>query len=211
MDAQKKTIGAAERDEGARQEWREGAPGLDPRRLVFVDEFGVHTGMGRGRARSPRGWRAHGKAPRPTHATRGYPGPNTTVITSLTLTGMGEAMTVEGAADTAVFEAYVGHSLAPTLLPGQVVIMDNLSAHKGERVRRMIEGRGARLLFLPAYSPDLNPIEEAISKMKGIIRSEGARSSEALQGAIAGALDAVTAQDALGYFAHCGYPPNQYL
>ncbi len=204
MDAQKKTIGAAERDEGARQEWREGAPGLDPRRLVFVDEFGVHTGMGRGRARSPRGRRAHGKAPRNR-------GANTTVITSLTLTGMGEAMTVEGAADTAVFEAYVRHSLAPTLLPGQVVIMDNLSAHKGERVRGMIEGRGARLLFLPAYSPDLNPIEEAISKMKGIIRSEGARSSEALQGAIAGALDAVTAQDALGYFAHCGYPPNQYL
>ncbi len=204
MDAQKKTIGAAERDEGARQEWREGAPGLDPRRLVFVDEFGVHTGMGRGRARSPRGRRAHGKAPRNR-------GANTTVITSLTLTGIREAMTVEGAADTAVFEAYVRHSLAPTLLPGQVVIMDNLSAHKGERVRGMIEGRGARLLFLPAYSPDLNPIEEAISKMKGIIRSEGARSSEALQGAIAGALDAVTAQDALGYFAHCGYPPNQYL
>jgi transposase len=204
VDAQKKTIGAAERDEGARQEWREGAPGLDPRRLVFVDEFGVHTGMGRGRARSPRGRRAHGKAPRNR-------GANTTVITSLTLTGIREAMTVEGAADTAVFEAYVRHSLAPTLLPGQVVIMDNLSAHKGERVRGMIEGRGARLLFLPAYSPDLNPIEEAISKMKGIIRSEGARSSEALQGAIAGALDAVTAQDALGYFAHCGYPPNQYL
>jgi transposase len=114
---------------------------------------------------------------------------------------------VEGATTGAVFEAYVERALAPSLRPGQVVVMDNLSAHKGERVRRLVEARGCEVLFLPAYSsPDLNPIEEAFAKLKARLRRERARTKEALVGAIGRALDAITRQDTRGFFAHCGYP-----
>ena len=114
-------------------------------------------------------------------------------------------MAVEGSTTKEVFEAYVEHFLAPTLRVGQVVVMDNLSAHKGERVRKLIEDRGCQLLYLPPYSPDLNPIEEAFSKVKRLLRVIGARTRKALVEAIAKALDAVTAWDAQGFFKHCGY------
>ncbi len=104
-----------------------------------------------------------------------------------------------------VFESYVEHFLAPALLLGQVVVMDNLTAHKGERVRELIEGKGCELLYLPPYSPDFNPIEEAFSKIKGLLRRIGARTKEALVEAIGEALDAVTPKDARDFFAHCGY------
>ncbi len=112
----------------------------------------------------------------------------------------------EGAADGAAFETYVEHFLAPTLKEGQIVVMDNLQVHKSARVRELIEGAGAEVLFLPPYSPDLNPIEEAFSKVKGILRRIGARTREALVEATGRALDAVSRQDALGWFGHCGYP-----
>jgi len=119
--------------------------------------------------------------------------------------GMGPSLAVEGTTTSVVFEAYVEQVLAPTLCSGQVVVMDNLSAHKGERVKEMIEQRGCQLVYLPAYSPDLNPIEEAFSKIKGVVRKAEARTREALVEAIGMALSVVTARDARGFFEHCGY------
>ena len=142
---------------------------------MWVDECGAHTSMTRLRARAPKGERAYGSVPRNR-------GKNTTLIASMTLGGaMGECMAVEGSTKAFVFEAYVERSLAPSLSPGRVVVMDNLGAHKTERVKELIEGRGCELWFLPAYSPDLNPIEEAFSKVKGHLRRRAAaRTREAL-------------------------------
>src|SRR5215217_12927 len=202
MDHQKKSKIALERDEQARDLWRWLASRLDARRLVFVDESGFNTSMTRLRARAPRGRRAYGKVPRNRAK-------NTTLIASLTLQGgMGESMTIEGATDSQAFEAYVEHFLAPTLEKGQVVVLDGLGAHRPERIRELIEARGADLVFLPSYSPDLNPIEEAFSKVKALVRKEGARVREALVEAIGRALAAVTAEDAAGWFAHAGYRPQ---
>src|ERR671920_656409 len=119
--------------------------------------------------------------------------------------GMGPSVAVEGATTATVFEAYIEKALAPTLLAGEGGGMDKLSAHKGERLRELIEERGCELVYLPPYSPDLNPIEEAFSKMKGILRKVGARSREALIEAMVQALDAITSLDAKGFFEHCGY------
>jgi transposase len=167
--------------------------------LVFVDECGTHTSMMRLRARAPRGERAYGRVPRNR-------GKNTTLLASITSSGMGPCLAVEGSTTKAVFEAYVERVLLPSLSPGRVVVMDNLAAHKGERVRELIEGRGCSLLFLPPYSPDFSPIEEAFSKVKARLRRAAARTRGALVEAIGRALGAVTAKDARGWFAHCGYP-----
>ena len=123
----------------------------------------------------------------------------------MTLSGMGPSLAVEGATTRAVFEAYVEKVLAPSLRCGQVVVMDNLTAHKGERVRELIEERSCKLLYLPPYSPDFNPIEEAFSKIKGLLRRGEARTREALVEAIGAAISAVTGEDACGFFEHCGY------
>jgi transposase len=204
--AQKKSKVASERDEGARSLWRWLASRLDVRRLVFVDESGMHTSMDRLRSRAPRGERAYAKVPR----NRGKK--NTTLIASMSLSGMGEAMCIQGATDAAAFEVYIEHFLAPTLSERQVVVFDNLGAHRPRRIRELIEERGAELVFLPTYSPDLNPIEEAFSKIKNILRKVGARTHEALLEAMAEALSAVTSRDAAGWFDHCGYEVEvQYL
>jgi transposase len=166
---------------------------------VFVDETGAHIAMTPLYAYAPRGQRAVGKVP------RNY-GANTTLMASLSRQGMGEAFILEGAADTVAFELYIEQILAPSLHSGQIVIMDNLSIHQGTRVRQAIEAKGCQLLFLPAYSPDLSPIEEAFSKLKAYLRRVGARTHEALFDAIAAALLTVTAADACGWFTHCGYP-----
>ena len=155
--------------------------------------------MTRLRARSPVGQRVYGKVPR----NRGR---NTTLLASMTAEGMGPSMAVVGSTKKAVFEAYVEEVLAPSLSPGQVVVMDNLGAHRGHRIGELIEERGCELLFLPPYSPDFSPIEEAFSKIKALLRKAGARSREDLVEAIGRALSAVTARDARGYFGHCGYP-----
>jgi transposase len=196
--AQKKSKIASERDEGARSLWRWLASRFDVRRLVFVDESGMHTSMDRLRSRAPRGERAYGKVPRNR-------GKNTTLIASMSLSGMGEAMCIQGATDATAFEVYIEHFLAPTLSERQVVVFDNLGAHRPRRIRELIEERGAELVFLPTYSPDLNPIEEAFSKLKNILRKVGARTHEALLEAMAEALSAVTPRDAAGWFDHCGY------
>lgn len=151
-------------------------------------------------AYAPRGQRAVGKVP------RNY-GANMTLLASLSVQGMGEALMLDGAADAAAFEVYMEQVLAPSLRPGQVVILDNLSIHLGSRVKQAIEAKGCQLIFLPAYSPDFSPIEHSFSKLKTFLRRVGARTREDLQEAIAQALTRITAQDALGWFTHCGYPP----
>jgi transposase len=193
-------VAASERDEAVRQQWRDDTRQLDVSRAVFVDESGTHLAMTPLYGRAPRRERALGRAPR----NRGR---STTLVAALTVAGMGPAMTVEGGTDQAVFEAYVEQGLAPTLAPGQVVILDNVGAHLSRRARELIEARGAHVVFLPAYSPDLSPIELAFAKIKEHLRRAEARTREALEEAIAAALAAVTAADARGWFAHCGYPP----
>ncbi len=163
-----------------------------------MDECGTNITLTRLYARAPRGERAFGKVPRNW-------GKNLTLIAAMSKEGMGEAMSVEGATDGAAFTAYVKHFLVPTLKEGQIVVMDNLQAHKSTRVHKLIESAGASVLFLPPYSPDFSPIEEAFSKIKAILRSIEARTQEALEEAIGQALDAVSSRDALGWFAHCGH------
>ena len=198
----KKSQVASERDEEARGLWRWLASRFDARRLVFVDESGFHTSMTRLRARAPKGKRAYGKVPRNR-------GKNTTLIASITLEGgMGESMSIEGATDSEAFEAYVEHFLTPSLCEGQVVVLDRLGAHRTDRVKQLIEGRGADLVFLPSYSPEMNPIEEAFSKIKQLVRKAGARVREELVETLGRALAAVTIEDAAGWFAHAGYWPQ---
>src|SRR5215213_5697233 len=156
--AQKKSLPASERDEAERARWHEGVRRLAPGRLVFVDECGTHTSMTRLRARAPRGERAYGKVPRNR-------GKNTTLLASMGAEGMGPCMAVVGSTTKAVFETYLERVLAPSLRPGQVVVMDNLGAHRGERVRALVEARGCSLVYLPPYSPDFSPIQEAFSKL----------------------------------------------
>ncbi|MDP9456448.1 MAG: IS630 family transposase [Actinomycetota bacterium] len=202
MAARKKSPVAQERDEEARGLWRWLASRFDARRPVFVDESGFNTSMARLRARAPRGKRAYGKVPRNR-------GKNETLIAAITLEGgMGESVAIEGATDAGAFEAYVEHLLAPSLKEGQVVVLDRLGAHRTQRAREIIQARGAELLFLPSYSPDPNPIEEAFSKIKSIVRKAGARTREALVEAIGRALAAVTPEDAAGWFGHAGYEPQ---
>lgn len=171
---------------------------VEAKRLVFVDEMGTNTSLSPVYAWAKKGQRALCSVPRNR-------GKNTTVLSSMSVRGMGPSLTVEGATTSAVFEAYVDQVLAPTLRKGQVVVMDNLSAHKGERIRELIEERGCELIYLPSYSPDFNPIEEAFSKIKGLVRKAEARTKEALLEAIGWALSAVTTDDARGFFEHCGY------
>jgi transposase len=144
---------------------------LDPGRLVFVDEMGTHTSLAPLYAYAPVGKRAFFEIPRNR-------GKNTTLLSSLHSRGMGTSMAVEEATTKEIFEAYIEGFLAPTLKPGQLVVMDNLGAHRPKRVRELIEGRGCELLYLPPYSPDLNPIEEAFSRVKYILRKIGARTNQ---------------------------------
>jgi transposase len=191
LDAKKKTLDASERNEEARAAWREQRKQLDARKLVVIDECGSNISLTPLYARAPRGLRAYGSVPRNR-------GKNTTLIAALSFEGMGESMIIEGSANAAAFERYIEEILTPSLTAGQIVIMDNL-----------IQARGCQLLFLPAYSPDFSPIEETFSKLKTYLPRIGARSRETLQEAICQALLTVTAQDAQGWFGHCGYLPAE--
>ncbi len=151
------------------------------------------------RARAPKGERAFGKAP------KNWDKNDVTLICSVSLDGMGASMSIEGCADGEAFLLYVEHFLCPTLKRGQIVLMDNLQVHKAKRVRELIEECGCHLVFLPSYSPDLNPIEEAFSKVKTLLRKAKARSFEALVEASGRALSAVSEEDACGFFVDCGY------
>lgn len=155
--------------------------------------------------RAPRGQRVVGTVPR-TH------GPNTTLVAAMSLDGITAAMTLEGAIDRRAFDAFVAQVLVPCLQPGQVVVWDNLSVHKSADAQRVIAARGCQLLWLPPYSPDFTPIEQAFSKLKSALRRTGARTREELDTAITAGLATITAADTPGWFAHCGYPiPAQLL
>src|SRR5215217_7441995 len=196
----KRAVGASERNEWLRAAWKVTVAGvLDPRRLVFVDECGTHVSLARIYGYSARGERVRLKVPRNR-------GKNTTLLASMSTEGMGPCLADEGSTTAEVFEAYLEHSLAPKLKEGQVVVMDNLAAHKPDSVREVIEDRACELVYLPPYSPDYNPIEEAFSKIKGVLRDAQARTRRTLVEAMGQALSTVTAQDATGFFEHCGYP-----
>jgi transposase len=167
-------------------------------RLVFVDECSTNTSLSPLYAWSRRGERALCSVPRNW-------GANVTLLASMSMGGMGPCLAVEGSTTREVFETYLEELLVPSLKAGQVVVMDNLSSHRGKRVRELIEGKGCELLYLPPYSPDLNPIEEAFAKLKALLRKAGARTREALTEAMSWALEAVTAKDAHGFFEHRGY------
>jgi transposase len=201
-DLQKKTLRASEQDRPdiakARKAWQRQQPRLDPARLIFLDESGAKTNMTRLRGRAQRGERVHAATPHGHWHT-------TTMISSIRFDGSTACMTIEGATDTEVFHAYVEQVLVPTLRPGDIVIMDNLGAHKNDRTEALIVATGAKVRFLPPYSPDLNPIEKMWSKVKQLLRSAEARTLPELQQAIASALAKVTSKDALGWWVSCGY------
>jgi transposase len=165
---------------------------------VFLDESGAKTSMTRLRGRAPKGQRVYDAAPHGHWGT-------TTMISSIRQDGTTACMTMDGPTTGDVFQAYVRHILAPTLRPGDIVVLDNLSSHKRADALTLIEKVGATVKFLPAYSPDLNPIEKMWSKIKELLRAAKARTREALEKAIADALDKVSASDAAGWFQSCGY------
>lgn len=171
---------------------------FDPEQLVFVDESGAQTNMVRSHARSRRGTRAQGRAPVGSYQ-------QLTMLGALSLSGLQALMTIKAATDTDVMVAFTREVLVPTLRPGQIVILDNLQPHKAPEVRKLVESAGCTLLLLPPYSPDFNPIEQAWSKLKAYLRTAAARTREALEEAIAAALDKITKTDAYGWFKHCGY------
>jgi transposase len=194
-------VGASERDEFLRAAWRVVVcERLDGRRFVFVDECSTNTSLSPIYGWSRRGQRVCFEAPRNW-------GANVTLLSSMSFEGMGPSLAMEGSTTREVFETYVDRVLAPSLSSGQIVVMDNLSSHRGSRIKELIEARGCELIYLPPYSPDFNPIEEAFSKVKGLLRRAEARTREALLEAMGRALDAVSASDARGFFEHRGYHP----
>ena len=198
LDPEKKSRRASERSDEKRAAWRAQTRGIEPGRFVWIDETGSHLGMTRTHSRAPRGQRAVSIVPRKRGANR-------TLITALTLAGPGPGLLLDQAIDRATFEGYVVHLLAPTLKPDQIVVVDNLKAHESDRAREAIEARGAALWYLPPYSPDLNPIEEAFSKVKAFLRSAEPRTLEDHSAAIWAALRTITPHDAAGWFGHSGY------
>jgi transposase len=201
---EEKTLRASEQDRTdvaeARQIWRAELAGIDPSRLIFIDETGIDTRMTRAFARAARGQRAPGKVPW-GHWRR------LTIIGALGLDGVLATMSIPAATSTAVFLAFIEQVLVPALRPRPevLVVMDNLPAHKAEAVRGALDRAGLSHRYLPPYSPDLNPIEQAWSKLKTRLRAAGARSHEALNDALGPALATITAQDARGWFQLCGY------
>ena len=184
-----------------RRAWFEGQLDLDPARLVFIDETGLSTKMARLRGRAPRGERCRAGVPHGHWKT-------TTFTGALRLTGMSAPMVLDGPMNGAAFLAYAEQVLAPTLTPGDVVIMDNLPAHKASGVREAIERTGARLVFLPPYSPDMNPIENAFAKLKALLRAKAARTIDALWTTVGLLVDRFTPAECANYFRAAGYEPD---
>lgn len=197
-DGKKKHLIASEQDAEQRAAWREAIAGIAPERLVCVDESGATIMLTPAYGRAPRGERCLGRIPRNW-------GLRTTVLSAMTLDGITASFLIDGATDRQVFDTYVERVLVPTLRPGQVVIWDTLSAHKRVRAQAAIAAVGCEVIFLPPYSPDLNPIEQAFSKLKHGLRRAGERTRARLWEAIGSGLEQITSQDAHGWFSHCGY------
>jgi transposase len=185
-----------------REAWRAEFAAIDPSRLVFLDESGADTAMARRYGRAPRGERVRAPIPHGHWKT-------TTLTAAVRMDGVGACLAFDGATNSACFEAYIGECLVPTLKPGDIVVMDNLSCHKSAEVRRLIQSVGAEVRYLPAYSPDLNPIEEMFSKLKAFLRRAAARTTEALIDAIGEGLKSVSTADIAGWFGHMGYRYEQ--
>jgi transposase len=181
-----------------RDAWRADQPTRDPGRLVFVDETWASTNMARRYGRSPKGQRLVCPVPQGHWQT-------TTFVAALRADGLTAPMVIDGAVNGDLFVAYVEQILVPSLRPGDVVVMDNLSCHKRAEVRQAIEAAGCRLLYLPPYSPDLSPIELAFAKLKALLRSAGERTVEGLWSFLGQALDAFAPAECRNYFHHCGY------
>lgn len=196
--AQKKTLIAREQPEDARAAWRDEVAALDPASLVFLDETSTPTDLTPAHGRAPRGQRVVGRIPQRRWRT-------VTLLATLTPQGFGPSFQFEGALDRAIFTAYVERILVPALRPGQIVILDNLSVHKSARARAVIEAAGCQVRFLPTYSPDFNPIEQAFSQLKGRLRRAEARSVAAIFAATADAYPALTADHARHYYRNAGY------
>lgn len=194
---EKKSLHARERDTEANRKRREEFAAkirtISPEHLIFLDESGVTTSMTRLYARSPAGQRIH-------EATPGGHWKIMTILGAMSLRGLIATMTIEAATDAEIFLAYVEQVLCPALQPGDVVVMDNLSSHKASGVGELIEKAGARVLYLPPYSPDLNPIEKAWAKLKQALKTTKARTKDALEQAIAEALKLITAENAQAWF-----------
>ena len=185
----------------ARESWFEAQPDLDPERLIFIDETWLNTKMARLRGRALRGERLRAGVPHGHWRT-------TTFIAGLRLSGLEAPMVIDGPVNGEIFLAYVQRVLVPALRPGDIVIMDNLGSHKGAAVREAIEAAGAELRFLPPYSPDFNPIENAFSKLKALLRKAAARTRDVLWDAVAHAIDAFTPVECANYFIAAGYEPE---
>jgi transposase len=201
---EKKTAHASEQDRPdilkRREDWFEAQPDLDPERLVFIDETWASTNMARRYGRAPRGERLRVGVPHGHWKT-------TTFVAGLRLTGMVAPMVLDGPINGVSFQAYVDQVLVPELRPGDIVIMDNLGSHKGAGVRDAIEAAGASLLYLPPYSPDFNPIENAFSKLKALLRKAAERTVDGLWNTIGVLLPAFTPQECANFFAAAGYEP----
>jgi transposase len=191
-------VGACERDEAARTDWRERAETMPARRVVVIDESSTHLDMARRYGRAPRGQRVYVKQ------RRNF-GKNMTLLAGLTLDGMTPSLLIEGAVTTPVFETFIEHVLLPALRPGDIVVLDNLVVHKSSRAEQLLRKKGCQMLFLPAYSPDLSPIEQAFAKIKHFLRSVRAQTLDALIDAISQALDTISPFDAIGFFTHAGF------
>jgi transposase len=198
----KKSQHAAEQDrpdvKEARDNWFKLFAHIKLKQLVFLDEFGAATNMTRTRARGPRGRRIVAKTPHGHWKVL-------STIAAMTTCGMLTGCTFDAAIDSEMFLAFVEHFLVPELLPGQVVVLDNLPAHKSPRIDRLIESAGARVLRLPPYSPDFNPIEMAIAKIKALLRKLARRTVTEVIDAIGQAMTSVSAADAIHFIRHCGY------
>jgi transposase len=171
---------------------------VDPTRLIFLDETSTPTTLTPLRGRSRRGERVLGRVPRGRWEA-------VTLVATLTPTGFGPGLQLEGALDRDAFDVFVTEALVPTLRPGDVVVLDNLSVHKSVPAQRAIEAVGAQLVFLPPYSPDLNPIEQAFAKLKQGLRAAGARTTETVMAATRDLYSRITATDARGFYRHGGY------
>lgn len=182
----------------ARENWRERQGLLSTRRLIFIDETGAATNMVRRYGRSPRGERVKGYAPNGHWKV-------TTFVAGLTADGIIAPLVVDQPMNRAIFTQFVRQFLAPQLAPGDIVIMDNLSSHKGVEVSALIKARGAQLLFLPPYSPDLNPIENAFAKLKELLRKAAERTQEDLWNRIGELLDQFSPEECSNYIRHAGY------
>jgi transposase len=199
---EKKSAHAAEQNRPdilkRRWAWFEGQPDLDPDRLVFIDETWATTNMARSHGRAPRGERLRAAIPHGHWKT-------TTFVAGLRNTGMIAPMVLDGPINGETFQTYVEQVLAPELRPGDIAVMDNLGSHKGAGVRRAIEAAGASLLYLPPYSPDFNPIEQAFAKLKAMLRNAAERTRDDLWRSIGRIIETFTPTECANYFAAAGY------